>query len=74
MYCIAETLPHSHITAQHWTSTRATSLAAAKRAASRARTFRGTAAHVGIKLDDGSIERVATCQPASCFDAGWNDI
>lgn len=68
-YAIAETAVGAVITS--WSDCRATTEAAAKRIAQISRTFQGTEAHVGLRLSDGSVSRLATRRPAGVARPGW---
>jgi hypothetical protein len=61
-----------------WRECSATTLANAKRAASRARAFQGTAAHVGIRRADGRVVTIAENRPASAVDMAsarqWREV
>lgn len=68
-YVIAETVATGYVNNPAlWTACDAASLAAAKRAASHARVFHGTAAHVGALCADGTVEPVAVCRPKNALD------
>ena len=73
-YFITESTPHAHINANSWVPTKATTLAAAKRAAQAARVFQGTCAHVAIKNADGEFVRVAVRFPKGSAQEGWTDF
>ena len=61
-----------------WVSTKARTLAGAKRAANRAQTFQGTDLFVGIKRDEFSVDVVAKKLRRDALDmraaGGWQDI
>ena len=78
-YLVAETDATGYVNNPTlWKPCAAATLAAAKRAATRARTFQGTAAHVGVRHADGNVVAVAVNRPASALDMNaaraWLDI
>lgn len=78
-YLIAETDANGYVNnAAIWAECSAKTLTSAKRAASRARAFQGTAAHVAVRAANGEIVLVAVNRPANAIDMGasraWRDV
>lgn len=69
-YLIAESEKNALLT---WHECKAKTMPSAKGVARRAQVFQGTSVHVGVRMRDGTVCRVASWFPKSDPQAGWND-